>query len=114
DVTVRYGGMTAVDQVSFDVPEGSIVGLIGPNGAGKTTLIDAIGGFAPSDGAIDLGGRDIHALRPHQRVEAGLGRTFQSVELYDDLSVGENVSVGGHAGRALADGGRLDVDATLE
>ena len=91
---VRYGGVVAVDDVTFDVAQGSIVGLIGPNGAGKTTLLDAISGFAVHTGTVSLGGRPVGGLVPHERVRAGLGRTFQALELYDDLSVEENVAVG--------------------
>jgi len=94
DLTVRYGGVVAVDGLSLDVPRGSIVGLIGPNGAGKTTAIDAISGFAVASGSVSLGGHSLDGLRPHQRIRAGLGRTFQAIELYGDLSVRENVVVG--------------------
>jgi ABC-type branched-subunit amino acid transport system ATPase component len=94
DVHVQYGGVVAVDGVSFDVPRGTIVGLIGPNGAGKTTLLDAISGFAQATGTIMLAGQPLQGLAPHQRIRAGLGRTFQHIELYDDLSVQENVVVG--------------------
>ena len=93
-VTVRYGGVVAVDNVGFTVPHGAIVGLIGPNGAGKTTLIDAISGFAPATGQINIAHRRLDGLAPHQRTRAGLGRTFQAIELYEDLSVRENVLVG--------------------
>ncbi|WP_024795306.1 branched-chain amino acid ABC transporter permease/ATP-binding protein [Tomitella biformata] len=98
-ISVRYGGVVAVDDVTISVPKGAVVGLIGPNGAGKTTLIDAISGFAPSTGDVLLGDRKIDALQPHQRIRSGLGRTFQAIELYDDLSVGENVRVGLTAAR---------------
>jgi ABC-type branched-subunit amino acid transport system ATPase component/branched-subunit amino acid ABC-type transport system permease component len=94
DVTVSYGGVRAVDSVTFDVPTGKIVGLVGPNGAGKTSLIDAITGFAASSGAISIAGQDLGTLKPHQRVKFGLSRTFQAIELYDDLSVHENIIVG--------------------
>ncbi|MEX5637023.1 ABC transporter permease subunit [Parafrankia sp. FMc2] len=93
-LTVRYGGVVAVDDVSFDVGAGRIVGLIGPNGAGKTTAIDAVSGFARAGGTVHLGGTDLTAKRPHERIRAGLGRTFQAIELYEDLSVRENVTVG--------------------
>jgi ABC-type branched-subunit amino acid transport system ATPase component len=93
-VSVRYGGVMAVSDVDLDVAAGSIVGLIGPNGAGKTTLIDAISGFAPARGQIVLGGVPIEHKPPHKRTRAGLGRTFQAIELYDDLTVAENVAVG--------------------
>ena len=93
NLTVRYGGVVAVNDVSLRVRPGAIVGLIGPNGAGKTSVIDAVTGFARASGRIDLAGRSIAGLAPHARVRAGLARTFQSLELYDDLSVDENVSV---------------------
>ncbi len=92
-LTVRYGGVIAVSDVSLHVARGAIVGLIGPNGAGKTSVIDAVTAFAPARGAIRLGGVDVAGLPPHARVRAGLARTFQSIELYDDLSVEENLSV---------------------
>jgi ABC-type branched-subunit amino acid transport system ATPase component/branched-subunit amino acid ABC-type transport system permease component len=99
-VGVTYGGVTAAQEVTFDVPAGKIVGLIGPNGAGKTTVIDAITGLTKSIGTVELHGEDIGALAPFQRVRRGLGRTFQAIELYDDLSVAENVIVGQAASRA--------------
>ncbi|ROO87988.1 ABC-type branched-subunit amino acid transport system ATPase component [Actinocorallia herbida] len=104
-LTVRYGGVTAVDGVSLEVHAGEIAALIGPNGAGKTTAIDAVSGFAAAEGSVRLDGRELGGLKPHQRVRAGLGRTFQAIELYDDLSVAENVTVGLTAqGRATAGG----------
>ncbi|MFJ5306727.1 ATP-binding cassette domain-containing protein [Streptomyces sp. NPDC088350] len=99
DVGVRYGGVVAVDAVSFDVRSGEIVGVIGPNGAGKTTLLDAISGYNRSTGTVEFDGRVISSLTPHQRGRAGLGRTFQGIELYEDLSVEENVLVGEAAAR---------------
>jgi len=98
-IGVRYGGVTALDDVSFDVREGEIVGLIGPNGAGKTTFIDAISGFANATGSVTVAGKLLDGKRPYERSRAGLGRTFQGIELYDDLSVRENVSVGTTASR---------------
>lgn len=94
DVSVHYGGVTAVDRVSLSVGAGRMVGLIGPNGAGKTSVIDAISGFAKCDGEVLLDGAEITAKPPHRRVHAGLCRTFQAIELYEDLSVLENVKVG--------------------
>jgi sulfate-transporting ATPase len=99
DLTVRYGGVIAVNKVSLRVEPGTIVGLIGPNGAGKTSVIDAVTGFAAASGTVDLAGRRLDGLAPHARVHAGLARTFQSLELYDDLSVEENVSVAALGGR---------------
>jgi ABC-type branched-subunit amino acid transport system ATPase component len=90
-LTVRYGGVTALDDVSLEVQEGQVFGLIGPNGAGKTTLMDAVTGLTPSVGRVLLDGKDVNGLAPHRRVAAGLARTFQSVELFDDLSVRENL-----------------------
>lgn len=101
-LTVRYGGVVAVNDVSLRVAAGTIVGLIGPNGAGKTSVIDAVTGFAGSTGSVQLAGRQLDALAPHARVHAGLARTFQSLELYDDLSVEENVGVAA-LGRRHAD-----------
>ena len=98
-LTVRYGGVIAVSDVSFRVDRGQIVGLIGPNGAGKTSIIDAATGFAPVSGSIELNGARIDELPAHARVRAGVGRTFQALELYDDLSVEENLSVAAFGGR---------------
>ena len=93
-LTVRYGGLNANDSVDLSVESGKVVGLIGPNGAGKTTFIDAITGFtAPSSGRVIFDGRDINALSPAKRAAAGLTRTFQSLELFDDLTVWDNLLV---------------------
>jgi len=110
-LVVRYGGVTAVDDVTFDVKRGEIVGLIGPNGAGKTTLIDAVCGFAPARGSVTLLGRSLDGLRPFERARSGLARTFQAIELWDDLSVHENVTAGMTAGARRM--GPVDVDRTL-
>jgi ABC-type branched-subunit amino acid transport system ATPase component/branched-subunit amino acid ABC-type transport system permease component len=92
DLTVRFGGVTAVDQLSLSVEAGSVVGLIGPNGAGKTTAIDAITGFVrPAAGQIILNGRDISRWPVHRRARLGLSRSFQSLELFDDLTVEDNI-----------------------
>lgn len=99
-IGVRYGAVVAAEDVSFGVYRGEIVGLIGPNGAGKTTVIDAVTGFAPSTGTVSLDGRVISTLPPHVRSRTGLGRSFQDVELYDDLSVAENVTVGASRSRS--------------
>lgn len=90
-ITVRYGGVTAVNEVSLEVPPGRVVGLIGPNGAGKTSMVDALTGFVEASGEVTLNGKRISGLRPHQRHRAGLSRTWQSSELFSSLSVGQNV-----------------------
>ena len=90
---VRFGGVHAVDDVDLTVRAGELVGLIGPNGAGKTTAIDAVTGFVPADGSVRFAGAPIDGLAPHRRSRAGLVRTWQSVELFDDLTVAENLAV---------------------
>jgi branched-chain amino acid transport system ATP-binding protein len=96
EVSVSFGGVHAVVDVDLEVEEGRIVGLIGPNGAGKTTFIDAITGFVRSEGRVELDGRDLTGSPPHARARAGLARTWQSIELFDDLSVRENLLVASH------------------
>ncbi|MET0577307.1 MAG: branched-chain amino acid ABC transporter permease/ATP-binding protein, partial [Ilumatobacteraceae bacterium] len=112
-ISVRYGGVVAVNDVTFDVPSGAIVGLIGPNGAGKTTLMDAVSGFAPATGVVRLRGADLAGLQPHERARRGLGRTFQGVDLYDDLSVTENVVVGQYVGSSTEASGPHGVESLL-
>lgn len=90
-ITVRYGGVTAVENVSISVLPSQVVGLIGPNGAGKTSFVDAITGFAQGKGTVMLGGRDLTHLKPHQRRAAGLARTWQAGELFSTMTVEENV-----------------------
>jgi branched-chain amino acid transport system permease protein len=92
-LSVRFGGVHALSDVTLNVKEGELVGLIGPNGAGKTTLIDAVSGFVNSTGAVRLGDRDLRGLPAYQRARDGLTRTWQSTELFDDLSVFENLTV---------------------
>ncbi len=92
-ISVSFGGVQALVNVDLEVPEGTLVGLIGPNGAGKTTFIDAISGFVPCRGRIVLGGRDISGVRAHRRAALGLARTWQSIELFEDLTVAENIAV---------------------
>ena len=94
DITVRHGGLVALDEVSLSVAPGEIVGLIGPNGAGKTTFIDTVTGFkAAAIGNLLYRGEDISHHSPHRRSRAGLARTFQSLELFDELSVSDNLAV---------------------
>ena len=92
-VTVRFGGRVAVDDVSLSVERGEIVGLIGSNGAGKSTLMNAIGGYVPSTGDVQLHGRDIGAWSPARRARQGLGRAFQNAGLFPELSVRETIQV---------------------
>ena len=92
-----FGGVQAQKDISFAIDPGSITGLIGPNGAGKTTLFNLITGiFPPDSGTIDFNGRDMAACKVHQRVAAGIARTFQNVELFGSMTVLENVLVGLH------------------
>jgi len=94
NLTKRYFGLTAVDDVSFDVEAGAIVGLIGPNGSGKSTSIDCLSGFQPADGGRwSLAGVDLTALAPHRIARAGLTRSFQTVRAYDELTLLENLQV---------------------
>ena len=101
-LSVRFGGVHAVEDVDLAVEQGQLVGLIGPNGAGKTTFIDAITGFVRYTGAVELDGRDLAGLPPHVRARRGLARTWQSTELFDDLTVRENLGVGAERPSFLA------------
>lgn len=92
-VSVSFGGVRAVAGVDLEIEAGELVGLIGPNGAGKTTFIDAITGFVKSEGTVELGDITLNGLAPHVRAQRGLARTWQTVELFDDLSVRENLTV---------------------
>jgi branched-chain amino acid transport system ATP-binding protein len=92
-LSVRFGGVHALSDVDLEVQEGQLVGLIGPNGAGKTTFIDAITGFVHCTGAIELDGDDLTQLAPDARAHRGLTRTWQAAELFDDLTVRENLMV---------------------
>lgn len=92
-LTVRFGGLVAVDAVDFSARAGEVIGLIGTNGAGKSTLLNAIGGFLPSGGRVELLGRDVTGFAAHQRARAGLGRTFQAATLFPELTVRETVEL---------------------
>lgn len=93
---VRYGGVVALSSVDLEVGPGEMVGLIGPNGAGKTTMIDAISGFTPHSGSVHLDGTDLTESPAHERARAGLARTWQSVELFEDLTVRQHCEVAAH------------------
>jgi branched-chain amino acid transport system ATP-binding protein len=94
NLSVTYSGLKANDDVSLQINEGQVVGLIGPNGAGKTTFIDALMGMTPiSSGTVLLAGQSLAGLAPYARARLGMTRSFQSVQLFDDLSIAENVQV---------------------
>jgi len=100
-LSVRFGGIHAVQGVSPEAPVGRLTALIGPNGAGKTTTFNALCGLnKPSDGTIELFGEDISHLSPPARAQRGLGRTFQRMELFDSLAVRDNIALGREAGMA--------------
>jgi branched-chain amino acid transport system ATP-binding protein len=123
-LSVSFGGLQAVRDVDLEIPLDSVTGLIGPNGAGKTTTIDALCGFVAARGTIALAGTRLDGLDPHERARAGLARTFQSIELFDDLTVAENLRVAASAGRwwstlldlvaPFRDARQVDVDGLLE
>jgi branched-chain amino acid transport system ATP-binding protein len=96
-IGISFGGLRAVDDLSFSVRRGEIVGLIGPNGAGKTTVFNMITGvYRPTDGHIRWHGKDITGLAPHRIAAAGVRRTFQTIRLFSDMTVLENVVAGEH------------------
>src|SRR5947209_1275759 len=98
-VRLRFGGIVALDNVSFDVDEGRIVGLIGPNGAGKTTAFNVITRlYRPDEGEVEFEGRSLLRTPPHRIVQRGIARTFQNVEIFPTMTVLENVLVGAHVG----------------
>jgi branched-chain amino acid transport system ATP-binding protein len=111
DVTLRFGGIVALDGVSFDVEEGQISGLIGPNGAGKTTAFNVITRlYTPDSGEVDLDGSSILRAPAHMIVRKGIARTFQNLQLFRTMSVLENVLVGAHGlGRKAGEEDALEV-----
>ena len=119
-LSVSFGAVRAVDGVDLEVQEGTLVGLIGPNGAGKTTLVDALTGFVRSQGSILFDGREIQRLPAHRRTRLGLGRTWQSLELFEGLTVRENLVVASQRQGArsflldVVRGPRKVVDAVVE
>ena len=103
-VTIRFGGLTAIDNATIDVDEGAFVGLIGPNGAGKTTLFNAISGFVtPTSGRILFGDRDVTRVGASARARLGIGRTFQKLELFGRMSVFDNLMVASESAQSRLD-----------
>jgi branched-chain amino acid transport system ATP-binding protein len=97
-VRKEFGGLIAVNDVDFTIPEGSIISLIGPNGAGKTTFFNMLTGvYKPTDGRIEFDGADVTGKPPHAITERGIGRTFQNIRLFQNMTARENVMVGMHA-----------------
>jgi len=122
-ISVSFGGVHAVIDVDLEVDDGRLVGLIGPNGAGKTTFIDAITGFVRCSGRVRLDGEELTGQPPHGRARRGLARTWQSVELFDDLSVRENLLVASQRPSvrrtlkeivSVPDEGSAEIDSALE
>ena len=122
NVSKRFGGIEAVSDVSFSISHGQIFGLIGPNGAGKTTLFNLLTGLAPLDGgSFTLAGRSIAGLKPAQIAARGIGRTFQNIRLFANLSALENVMIGRHVrtragvlGAVLRNAATRDEEAGIE
>ncbi|MGF1504342.1 MAG: ABC transporter ATP-binding protein, partial [Anaerolineae bacterium] len=98
DVTKRFGGLTAVNSFSMDIPERSIISLIGPNGAGKTTFFNCVTGFyTPDEGEIVFDGERLTWLKVDRIANAGIERTYQNIRLFENMTVIENVMVGQHS-----------------
>jgi branched-chain amino acid transport system ATP-binding protein len=97
-ITIRFGGLVAVSDVTFTIPDRSVVSLIGPNGAGKTTFFNVLTGlYQPTSGRVRLGDRDVTALPPHKIASLGLARTFQNIRLFNLMTAEENVLVAMHS-----------------
>ena len=112
NVTKRFGGLVAVNQVSLEIDKGEFVGIVGPNGSGKTTLFNVINGvFFPEEGTVSFEGRDITRLPPFKRAPLGIGRTFQIPRPFASATVRENIAVGAMFG---TQGRSLNVDGSLQ
>ena len=97
DLTQRFGGLTAVSNLQLDLEEGGLYGLIGPNGAGKTTIFNMVSGFyTPTEGSIDFDGTIINGKKPHTVTALGIGRTFQNIRLWHDMTVLDNIRLSQH------------------
>ncbi len=98
EIVIAFGGLVAVNDVTFNVPEGGIVSLIGPNGAGKTTFFNVLTGlYRPTAGRVYLGDRDVTGMKPHKIASLGLARTFQNIRLFNLMTAEENVMVAMHS-----------------
>src|SRR6185369_17431805 len=96
-VTIRFGGLTAVSNFNLNIQPHELVGLIGPNGAGKTTIFNMLTGvYKPTEGEIRIGGTPTRELKPYQITSLGVARTFQNIRLFKELTVLDNVKIGGH------------------
>lgn len=96
-ISLAFGGVKALTDVSFDVPRGAVFSIIGPNGAGKTSMLNCISGrYRPNSGSIHFDNRDVTKLRPNDRADLGIGRTFQNLALFGHMSVLDNIMVGRH------------------
>ena len=96
-VSISFGGLKAVDDCTFEIKKGEIFSLIGPNGAGKTTIFNIINAlYRPDGGRVLLEGEDLVALKPHQVAKRGIARTFQNIELFNEMTVLENILIGRH------------------
>jgi len=121
-ISKRFGGVQALAEVSFSITQGEIYGLIGPNGAGKTTLFNLLTGiYAPDSGRFAFDGNELSGLKPHQVAARGIGRTFQNIRLFANLSVLENVMIGRHVrtragviGAVLRDTATREEEAGIE
>ena len=112
NITKRFGGLVAVDQVSLEIKHGEFVGIVGPNGSGKTTLFNVINGvFFPEEGNVIFEGKDITTLPPYKRAPLGIGRTFQIPRPFASATVRENVAVGAMFGTLS---GKVNVDESLD
>jgi len=97
DVTLKFGGITALNNISFEVKPKTLFAIIGPNGAGKTSIFNCISGiYRPTVGSVTYGNKDIKELRPDQVAEMGIARTFQNIELFENMTVLDNILIGAH------------------
>jgi len=97
DVTLKFGGITALNNVSFEVKPKTLYAIIGPNGAGKTSIFNCISGiYRPTNGSVNYGEQDIKDLRPDEVADLGIARTFQNIELFENMTVMDNILIGAH------------------